>query len=92
AAGALRAAMPEVLDANALDHAAGAAKGLTAALLDRLRLDPARIEGIAAALEAVAALPDPTGAVIDRSERPNGMVLERVRVPIGVIGIIYESR
>ena len=92
AARALRAAEPEILAANAQDVAAGEARGLTSALLDRLRLDPARLAGIADAVEQVAALPDPVGREIDRSERPNGLVLTRVRVPIGLIGIIYESR
>ncbi|WP_353230238.1 glutamate-5-semialdehyde dehydrogenase [Novosphingobium sp.] len=92
AATALRGAGPTVLAANAVDIAAGQAAGLSPAMLDRLRLDPARIAGIAAAVADVAALPDPTGLVIDRSVRPNGMVLERVRIAIGVIGIIYESR
>lgn len=92
AAAALRADEPQILAANAQDLAAGEAKGLTGALLDRLRLDPQRLAGIANALEQVAALPDPVGQVIDRSERPNGLRLSRVRVPIGLIGIIYESR
>lgn len=92
AAAAIRAAAPEILAANARDVAAGAANGLTAALLDRLRLDPARLEGIAAAVDQVADLPDPVGQVIDSAPRPNGMVLSRVRVPIGLIGIVYESR
>lgn len=92
AAAALREATPAVLAANAEDCAAGEAKGLASAMLDRLRLNPQRIAAIADAVDAVAALADPTGAVIDRATRPNGMVLERVRVPIGVIGIIYESR
>jgi glutamate-5-semialdehyde dehydrogenase len=88
----LRAAAPAILAANAEDMAAGAARGLTSAMLDRLRLDDARLEGVAAAVEAVAALPDPVGEVIDASTRPNGLELSRVRVPLGVIGIIYESR
>ncbi len=92
AAAAVRAAAPAILDANARDMAAGEARGLSGALLDRLRLDAARIEGIAAGIEAVAGLDDPVGQVIDRRERPNGLQLTRVRVPIGVIGIIYESR
>jgi glutamate-5-semialdehyde dehydrogenase len=92
AAEALRRAAPEVLAANARDVAAAEANGLSAALLDRLRLDAKRLESIAAAVDDVAVLPDATGAVIDRTVRPNGMVLERVRVPIGVIGIIFESR
>ncbi|MCU0728493.1 MAG: glutamate-5-semialdehyde dehydrogenase [Sphingopyxis sp.] len=92
AADALRAAEAPILDANAADMAAGAARGLSAAMLDRLRLDAARLAGVADAVAAVAALPDPVGQVIDRTERPNGLVLERMRVPLGVIGIIYESR
>lgn len=92
AAAALRGAEGDVLTANARDMAAGAAAGLSDAMLDRLRLDPARIEAIAEALEQIAALPDPVGQVIDQSVRPNGLELSRVRVPIGVIGIIYESR
>jgi len=92
AAAALRADADTILSANARDVEAGAANGLSSALLDRLRLDPARLEGAAAGVEAVAALTDPVGAVIDANERPNGLKLSRVRVPIGVIGIIYESR
>ena len=92
AAAALRAAEPEILAANAQDVAAGEANGLTGAMLDRLRLDPARLAGIADAVEQVAHLADPVGQVIDASERPNGLRLSRVRVPIGLIGIIYESR
>jgi glutamate-5-semialdehyde dehydrogenase len=92
ASAALRAAEPAILEANRQDIAAGEARGLTPAMLDRLRLDPARLAGIADAVEAVAALPDPVGEVISASERPNGLKLERVRVPIGLIGIIYESR
>ncbi|KMS52859.1 gamma-glutamyl phosphate reductase [Novosphingobium barchaimii LL02] len=92
AAKALRAAESEILAANAQDIAAGEAKGLSAALLDRLRLDAGRLAGIADAVEQVAALPDPVGEVISADERPNGLKLSRVRVPIGLIGIIYESR
>jgi glutamate-5-semialdehyde dehydrogenase len=66
--------------------------GLSSALLDRLMLDDARIEGMSAGVAAIADLPDPVGTVIDHSKRPNGLQLSRVRVPIGVIGIIYESR
>ena len=89
---ALRDAEIEILAANALDLAAGEANGLTGAMLDRLKLDPARLAGIADAVEQVAALADPVGETIDSSERPNGLRLRRVRVPIGLIGIIYESR
>ena len=92
AASALRDAEGEILAANAQDIAAAEANGLTPAMIDRLRLDPARLAGIADAVDAVADLPDPVGEVIDRSTRPNGMELRRVRVPIGMIGIIYESR
>ncbi|MDO6413984.1 glutamate-5-semialdehyde dehydrogenase [Sphingomonas sp. BIUV-7] len=92
AARALRADAPAILAANADDVARARAAGLSAALLDRLLLDERRIEGVARALEDVAALPDPVGAVIDAVERPNGLRLARVRVPLGVVGIIYESR
>jgi glutamate-5-semialdehyde dehydrogenase len=92
AAAALRAAEPEILAANARDLAAGEANGLTGAMLDRLKLDAGRLAGIADAVEQVAGLADPVGRAIDCSERPNGLRLSRVRVPIGLIGIIYESR
>lgn len=92
AAQALRDAAPDVLAANALDIAAGEARGLSGALLDRLKLDPARLEGVAKGIENVADLPDPVGQVIDKTSRPNGLELSRVRVPVGLIGIIYESR
>ncbi|NNK47059.1 MAG: glutamate-5-semialdehyde dehydrogenase [Altererythrobacter sp.] len=81
-----------ILSANARDVAEGAARGLTDAMLDRLTLDPNRLESMASALEAVAGLPDPVGDTIDSSTRPNGLEISRVRVPIGLIGIIYESR
>lgn len=92
AANALRAATPAVLEANALDVAAGEANGLTKAMLDRLALDAGRIASIADAVAAVADLPDPVGQVIDRSQQTNGLNFQRIRVPIGTIGIIYESR
>ncbi|KQZ64521.1 gamma-glutamyl phosphate reductase [Sphingopyxis sp. Root1497] len=92
AAGQLRLRADAILDANRRDMAAAKAAGLSAAMLDRLRLDDARLGGIAEAVEAVAALPDPVGMEIDRAVRPNGMALSRVRVPLGVVGIIYESR
>ncbi len=92
AAALLRERAGTILAANGEDMARADANGMAAAMRDRLRLDDARIEGIAAALEAVAALDDPVGRVIDASERPNGLKLSRVRVPLGVIGIIYESR
>jgi glutamate-5-semialdehyde dehydrogenase len=92
AADALRVAEPAILEANAKDMAAGAARGLSGAMLDRLKLDSGRLAGIADAVAAVAGLPDPVGEVISQDERPNGLVLQRVRVPVGLIGIIYESR
>ena len=92
AATAIRAAGPAILEANARDVAVGEAAGLSAAMLDRLRLDEGHVAAIAVAVEQVAALDDPVGQEIDRAVRPNGLALSRVRVPIGVIGIIYESR
>jgi glutamate-5-semialdehyde dehydrogenase len=92
AAAQIRARAADILAANAEDMAAGQKNGLSGAMLDRLRLDDARLAGIADAIEDVAALPDPAGAEIDRVTRPNGLVLSRVRVPLGVVGIIYESR
>ncbi|WP_431469103.1 glutamate-5-semialdehyde dehydrogenase [Sphingosinithalassobacter sp. LHW66-3] len=92
AARALRAAEAEILEANAEDMKAAEARGLSGALLDRLKLDPKRFEGMVAGVEAIAGLDDPVGGVISEDKRPNGLVLRRVRVPIGVIGIIYESR
>lgn len=92
AADALRNQTADILAANARDMAAGQQHGLSAAMLDRLRLDEARVANMAAAIDLVAALPDPVGQIIDQRARPNGMELRRVRVPLGVIGIIYESR
>jgi len=92
AANAIRADSDAIVAANAGDMAAAEANGLSGALLDRLRLDAGRVESMAAGVEAVARLDDPVGKTIERTERPNGLVLTRVRVPIGVIGIIYESR
>lgn len=92
AAAALREDAPKIIEANARDLVAGEANGLSPAMLDRLRLDEARLEAVAAGVEAVARLPDPVGQVIDVVERPNGLRLSRIRVPIGTIGIIYESR
>src|SRR5574341_31939 len=83
---------PEVLDANGADLAAAQADGLAGAAVDRLRLDDARLEGMAAGLRGVAALPDPVGEVIDGTRRPNGVDIQRVRVPLGVVAIIYENR
>lgn len=92
AAAELRADAATVLAANAQDVAAGVARGLAPAMVDRLKLDATRLEGIASAVEAVASLADPVGQVIDRSVAPAGLNLSRVRIPIGLIGIIYESR
>ena len=91
-AASLRAASAAILEANAKDLDAGKANGLSAAMLDRLKLDEERLAGIAAAVEAIAALPDPVGREIDRSTVPSGLELVRVRIPIGLIGIVYESR
>ena len=92
AAAALRMRGDEIRAANARDLKAAEAAGLSSAMLDRLRLDPARIEAMAAGVEQVAALPDPVGTVMAEWVRPNGLRIQRVRVPLGVIGIIYESR
>jgi glutamate-5-semialdehyde dehydrogenase len=91
-AAALRSNQAQILAANAKDLKAGEAAGLGKAALDRLLLDDARIEGMAHAVEEVIALPDPVGTVAAEWARPNGMRIQRVRVPLGVIGIIYESR
>ena len=92
AADSLEADVASVLAANAQDMAAGQEKGLTAALLDRLMLTEKRIAGIAQGLRDLAALPDPVGRVLAQWSRPNGLHFERVAVPLGVIGVIYESR
>ncbi|MCO6459404.1 MAG: glutamate-5-semialdehyde dehydrogenase [Pirellulaceae bacterium] len=89
---ALRACQAEILAANQLDLQAAPQFGLSDAQVDRLRLSPARIEEIAAALEEIAALPDPVGEVIESSVRPNGLEVIKVRVPLGVVFFIYESR
>ena len=88
----VRAAQDEIFKANDEDMQAAAEKGLSAPLLDRLKLDADRIEGIALGLEAIAALPDPIGAVETEWTQPNGLHFSKVRVPLGVIGMIYESR
>jgi len=92
AAGAVRAAAGRIIEANARDMSAARAAALTAALLDRLALDHSRVESIARGIEAVMALPDPIGTTAAEWRRPNGLRIQRVRVPLGVIGIIYESR
>jgi len=92
AAESLRHHRAELLTANAKDMEGARAKGLSDALLDRLALDPARIEAMAEGLEAIASFPDPVGRILAEWERPNGLKIARVSVPLGVIGIIYESR
>lgn len=88
----LRARLAHILAANSDDIEAAEARGLSDALLDRLRLDEARVEAMARGMEEVRALPDPLGRVLAEWTRPNGLVIRRVSVPLGVIGIIYESR
>ena len=92
AAAAIRDDGAAILEANAADMAAARESGLSSALLDRLALDPGRVEAMAAGVEQVAALDDPLGRLLGEWERPNGLRIRRVSVPIGVIGIIYESR
>ncbi len=92
AAGALRGRRAALLEANAADMAAARAKGLEGAMLDRLLLDDARLEAMARGLEDIAALDDPVGRVLAEWTRPNGLRIARVAVPLGVVGIIYESR
>ena len=82
----------DVLDANGRDLDAAKAAGVTGAVVDRLRLDPARVEAMADGLRKVAALPDPVGEVLEGWVRPNGLRISRVRVPLGVVGVIYENR
>ena len=91
-AAAIRAQKTRILTANAEDLGEARTAGIAAAFVDRLTLDDGRVEAIAAGIEAVRALKDPVGTVMDSWTRPNGMTIERVRVPLGVIGIIYESR
>src|SRR4051794_13754741 len=91
-ADALVARTDEVLEANARDMEAGRENGLSAALLDRLRLDPARIAGIADGTRAIAALPDPVGEVVEGRRLPNGLDVRKVRVPFGVVAVVYEAR
>ena len=92
AAAAIRKASQKLVEANRADMAAAEKQSLSAAMLDRLRLDVARIESMAAGLAAAAALPDPVGRTLYETTRPNGLQIARVSVPLGVIGIIYESR
>jgi len=92
AAKALRAGTAEILSANRLDVEAAEANGMSAALLDRLTLTEARIEGMARGIEEVAAQRDPVGKILSGETRPNGLKIEKITVPMGVIGIIYEAR
>lgn len=92
AAAAIRSRAAEILEANKADVEAAKANGLSASMIDRLALNDARIEAMAAGLEVVAALPDPVGREMARWSRPNGLDIARVATPVGVIGIIYESR
>src|ERR1700730_4925824 len=92
AAAPARARAAKILAANARDLAEPESHGVSVALRDRLALNPKRVEGIAAVLEAIAALPDPVGRVLAEWTRPNGLAIQRVAVPLGVVGIIYESR
>jgi glutamate-5-semialdehyde dehydrogenase len=92
AAAAVRARRAEILAANERDMAAARGAKLSGALLDRLQLDEKRVESIARSIEEVVALPDPIGTTVAEWDRPNGLRIQRVRVPLGVIGIIYESR
>jgi glutamate-5-semialdehyde dehydrogenase len=91
-AAALRAAAPDILAANAEDVAAAARDGMAPAMIDRLSLDAGRVEGIARAVDETAAFPDPVGAIMAEWTRPNGLAFQRVRTPLGVIGVIFESR
>jgi glutamate-5-semialdehyde dehydrogenase len=91
-ASALRERSPEILDANEQDLREGEQAGLSSALLDRLRLDELRLEAISGAVEDIAALPDPVGETIDGKRLPNGLDVRKVRVPLGVIAVVYEAR
>jgi glutamate-5-semialdehyde dehydrogenase len=91
-ADALEARLPEILEANARDLEAGRESGLGAALIDRLRLDEARVAGMAAGARAIAALPDPVGEVVDGGRLANGLDFRKVRVPLGVVAVVYEAR
>jgi glutamate-5-semialdehyde dehydrogenase len=92
AADTIRARAAEIFAANARDMAAAKANGTAIAFLDRLALDSARVEAMAKGLDDIAALPDPVGRILAKFERPNGLLIERVATPLGVIGVIYESR
>ena len=89
---AVREQVDDILTANRMDTMDGEKRGLSAAMLDRLMLDDDRVEAMAAAIDAIAEMPDPLGRVIAEWDRPNGLTIQRITVPLGVIGIIYESR
>jgi glutamate-5-semialdehyde dehydrogenase len=89
---ALPASTQEILDANRADVAAGREAGLSPALIDRLRLDERRIDAMAAGVRAIAALPDPVGELLEQFRRPNGLQIRKLRVPLGVIAVVYEAR
>jgi glutamate-5-semialdehyde dehydrogenase len=91
-AGALKASRNEILSANSQDYKESEASGISAVMLDRLMLNPSRLEGIAGDVRTVAALPDPVGELIEERTLPNGLQISKKRVPLGVIGAIYESR
>lgn len=91
-AAALRAQTEEILEANAIDLQNGEASGMTKALMDRLRLTAERVEGMAQGVDEIVALKDPIGTVLEGHRLPNGLCIEKIRVPMGVIGIIYEAR
>src|SRR3954452_13803053 len=91
-ADALEARTPEILEANARDMEAGEAADIGAALIDRLRLDEGRVRGMADGVRHIVALPDPVGEVIDGGRLPNGLDVRRVRVPLGVVAVVYEAR
>ncbi len=92
AANSIRDSRDSILAANQVDMSAAEERGLSTAMLDRLALNPERLESMAAGLESVSQLPDPVGRILKEWERPNGLHIQRVAVPLGVIGIIYESR
>src|SRR6478752_5872110 len=91
-ADALEARTPEILEANARDLEAGRESGLSDALMDRLKLDEARIRAIADGVRKIAALPDPVGEVVDGRRLPNGLDVRKTRVPLGVVAVVYEAR
>src|ERR671924_1791836 len=91
-AAALEARTPEILEANARDMEAGRESGLSAALMDRLALDERRVAAMAEGVRQIVALPDPVGEVIDGGRLPNGLDVRRVRVPLGVVAVVYEAR